>query len=137
MGYYLAKFAVALALCAVAALFAIAGFGFLGATAYLWLSAMMPVPWAAFATAIAALAAAAILLIVAILVAQRRRPKRSGDLEELAAALGGEAGAAAGRYARARPITTLAIALIAGVIIGLDLPFLREIEKRFRRDGRE
>jgi hypothetical protein len=134
MGYYLARFAATLALCSVATLFAVAAVGFLGATVYLWLSAAMPGPWAAFATAMLALVVAAGLVIVAAVVAQRRRPKRPAELEELAAVLGGEAGAAAGRYARTRPITTMAIALIAGVIVGLDLPFLRDIEKRFRRD---
>jgi hypothetical protein len=134
MGYYLAKFAATVALCSVAALFAVAVIGFLGATAYLWLAAEMPAPWAAFATAMLALLVAAVLVIVAALLARRRHPKGPVILEELAAALGGEAGTAVGRYARARPITTMAIALIAGVIVGLDLPFLREIEKRFRRD---
>jgi hypothetical protein len=109
---------------------------FLCRSLYLYLVSLSAAPpLAALLTGLAALIVAGLIILAARIATGPRRtdrtsePSRNGNVEDLAAKLGGLAAEQLNTAAQAHPYRTFAVALIAGLAVGAS-PELRNILRK-------
>lgn len=133
MQRFLSRAAISLAAAVAAIILVAASVGFLGVALYLLLVPVMAAPFAALAVGLAGFAIAGLIALV-IRMTWRGRPAgrrvgsaapgRAGDVNDVAATLGELAAREMTSRAQAHPYTAFAVALAAGLAIGIS-PELR------------
>lgn len=135
MERFLSRVVISLAAGVAAIILVAAAVGFLGAALYLLLLPVMPAPSAALVVGLVGLVLAGLIILVARLTARRGAagrgvgaadPGRAGEVNDIAAALGGLLAREVASRAQARPYRAVAVALLAGLAVGIS-PELRDI----------
>jgi xanthosine utilization system XapX-like protein len=137
MHHFLSQVTIWSAAAIAAIIFAAASVGFLGAALYLSLVPIMVPPFAALVVGLVGLALAGLIILVARMISRRSPaalgtgaadPSRAGDVNDIAAALGGLAARELTSRTQAHPYRAFAVALGAGLAVGIS-PELRDILK--------
>jgi hypothetical protein len=132
---FLSRVALSMAAAIAAIIFVAASVVFLGAALYLSLVPIMPAPFAALVVGLTGLLIAGLIILVARLTSRRgpaggetgaTDPGRTGDVNDIATALGGLAAQELTSRAQAHPFRAFGIALVTGLAVGLS-PELRKI----------
>ena len=137
MHHFLSQVTIWSAAAIAAIIFAAASVGFLGAALYLSLVPIMVPPFAALVVGLTGILIAGLIILVARMTARRgpaareigsSDPSRAGNVNDIAAALGGLAAQELTSRTQAHPYRAFGIALAAGLAAGLS-PELRNILK--------
>ncbi len=127
--------AISLAAAVAAIVFVAVSVVFLGAALYLSLAPIMPAPFAALVVGLVGLVVAGVIILVARMISRRSPagvgigaadPSRAGDVNDIAAALGGLAARELTARTQAHPYRAFGVALLAGLAVGIS-PELRNI----------
>ena len=137
MHYILSQVTIWSAAAIAAIIFVATAIVFLGAALYLSLVPIMIPPFAALVVGLVGLAVAGLIILVARMISRRSPagpgtgaadPSRAGDLNDIAASLGGLAARELTSRTQAHPYRAFAVALGAGLAVGIS-PELRDILK--------
>jgi hypothetical protein len=131
MHQFLSRVTIWSAAAVAALIFVAAAVLFLGAALYLALLPIMVPPFAAFVVGVAGFVIAGLIILVARMTSQRAPTRstdagRTGDINQVAAALGDLAARELTSETQAHPFRAFGVALIAGLAVGIS-PELRKI----------